>query len=148
MKRILFTMTLMLSLISMSSFANDNSEKVNGAVLASFKSNFRNATEVSWSVSQQYVKASFALNGQYVTAFYDNGGELIALTRHISSTQLPITLQAGLRKQYGDYWISELFEVANEEGTSYYVTLETADTRLVLKSEGTDWTSFQKQRKS
>jgi hypothetical protein len=62
--------------------------------------------------------------------------------------QLPISLQTSLKKQCGDLWISDLFEVANDQGTSYYVTLENADTKIVLKSSGSDWTTYQKQRKS
>jgi hypothetical protein len=61
---------------------------------------------------------------------------------------LPIALQAELKSNYDAYWISDVFEVANETGTSYYITLETADTQLVLKSEGDSWSNFKKQRKS
>lgn len=146
MKRILVTLTVVLSLISMSSFANE--EKVNSRVLESFKSNFKTATEVDWTVSENFYKADFSLNGQYVAAFYDESGQLVALTRNISSTQLPISLQTNLKKDHEGYWISDLFEVANEQGTTYYVTLENGDTKLVLKSAGSNWTSFQKQRKS
>ena len=73
---------------------------------------------------------------------------MLALTRNISSLQLPITLQASLKKNYENFWISDLFEVANEQGTTYYVTLEDGDTKLVLKSGHSEWSTFQKQRKS
>jgi len=146
MKRILVTLTVLLSLISMSSFANEG--KVNSRVLASFNSSFKNATEVGWTVSENFYKANFSLNGQYVAAYYDEGGQMIALTRNISSMQLPISLQTSLKKECDDLWISDLFEVANDQGTSYYVTLENADTKVVLKSNGSDWSTYQKQRKS
>ena len=146
MKRILVTLTVLFSLVSLSSFAKE--EKVNSRVLESFQSSFKNATEVDWTVSENFYKADFSLNGQYVAAYYDEAGKLIALTKHISSTQLPISLQTNLKKDHDDYWISDLFEVANEQGTTYYITLENADTKLVLKSFGSNWTSFQKQRKS
>jgi hypothetical protein len=146
MKRIVVTLTVLFSLVSFSSFANE--EKVNTRVLESFQSNFKTATEVDWTVSENFYKADFSLNGQYVAAYYDEAGQLIALTRNISSTQLPISLQTNLKKDHEDYWISDLFEVANEQGTSYYITLENADTKLVLKSSGSNWTGYQKQRKS
>ena len=146
MKRIVITLTVLFSLVSFSSFANE--VKVNSKVLESFNSYFKNATEVDWTVSQNFYKADFSLNGQYVAAYYDEAGELVAITRNISSTQLPISLQANLKKGHEDFWISDLFEVANELGTTYYVTLENADTKLVLKSSDSNWTSFQKQRKS
>jgi phosphotransferase system HPr-like phosphotransfer protein len=73
---------------------------------------------------------------------------MIALTRNISSLQLPIALQAELKKNYDAYWISDVMETATEEGTSYYITLETADAQVILKSSGDTWNTFKKQRKS
>jgi hypothetical protein len=144
MKRLLVTLTIALSFISLSSFAND---EVSPRAIKSFNSSFKNATEVKWTITDDYFKADFALNGQYVSAFYDTDGKMVALTRNISSLQLPIALQAELKKGYDAYWISDVIEVANETGTSYYITLETADTQLVLKSEGDFWNNFKKQRK-
>src|SRR5215218_4574815 len=102
MKRLFITLTIALSFISFSSFASG--EDVNPAALKSFNSSFKNATEVNWSVSNTYYKANFALDGQYVAAYYDAEGKTIAITRNISSFQLPITLQANLKKNYQDFW--------------------------------------------
>ena len=74
---------------------------------------------------------------------------MIAMTRNISSLQLPIALQASLKNKYESYWISGLVEMATDEGTCYYITLENADTKLVLKSDvNSDWSNYKKQRKS
>jgi hypothetical protein len=146
MKRLLVTLTIALSFISLSSFANG--EDVSPMAIKSFNSSFKTATEVKWTVTDTYFKADFALNGQYVSAYYDAEGNMKALTRNISSLQLPIALQADLKKNYDSYWISDVLEVANEEGTSYYITLETADTQLILKSNSGSWNTFKKQRKS
>ncbi|HWI89715.1 MAG TPA: hypothetical protein VNT20_00515 [Flavisolibacter sp.] len=147
MKRLLLTLTIALSFISFSSFAN-NTEEVSPSAIKSFNSSFKNATEVYWTINQNYYKVNFALNGQYVSAFYDADGKMIALTRNISSLQLPIALQADLKKSYDAYWISDVMETATEDGTSYYITLETADTQVILKSSGDSWSTFKKQRKS
>ena len=56
------------------------------------------------------------------------------MTRNISSLDMPIGLQTNLRKDYADYWISDLFEVSNSDGTHYYITMEKADSRITLKS--------------
>ena len=146
MKRLLVTLTIALSLISLSSFANG--EGVSPRAIKSFNHSFKTAAEVRWTVTDKYFKADFTLNGQYVAAFYDAEGKMIALTRNISSLQLPITLQADLKQNYNCYWISDVLEVANEDGTSYYITLETADEKLTLKSNSDSWSTFQKQRKS
>jgi len=146
MKRFLITLTVLFSLISMSSFASDS--KVDSRVLKSFETSFKNATEVDWTVTNNFYKAKFSLNVQYVAAYFDGSGNMIAITRNISSTQLPISLQTNLKNNYEGFWISDLFEVANEEGTTYYVTVENADTKLILKSSNSDWVTYQKERKS
>jgi hypothetical protein len=146
MKRLLVILTIALSLVSLSSFANG--EDVSPRAVKSFNKSFKNATEVKWTVTDNYFKADFALNGQYVSAFYNEDGSMIALTRNLSSLQLPIALQADLKSNYNCYWISNVLEVANEEGTSYYITLETGDEQLTLKSSGDSWSTFKKQRKS
>jgi len=148
MKRLFVILTIALSTLSLTSFATDNGDDVSPRAIKSFNSSFKTATEVNWTVNDNYYKANFALNGQYVSAFYDAEGNMIALTRNISSLQLPITLQADLKKNYDGYWISDVMEVANEEGTGYYITLETGDTQLILKSNNDSWSTFKKQRKS
>jgi len=73
---------------------------------------------------------------------------LMGLTRNISTAQLPVSLQANLKKNYSGYWISDLFEVAKNNGTSYYVTLENGDKKVVLTSaNGSDWSTYKKDRK-
>lgn len=146
MKRLLVTLTIALSFISLSSFANG--EEVSPRAIESFNSSFKNATEVKWTVTDNYFKADFVMNGQYVSAFYDVQGKMIALTRNISSLQLPIALQVDLKKNYNNYWITDVMEMATEEGTSYYITVENADTQLTLKSNYDTWNTFKKQCKS
>lgn len=146
MKRILITLTVVLSLISFSSFAN---EGITPAALESFKSSFKNATDVVWTTTSNHYKATFALNGIYVSAYYDNNGAMVAVTRNISSLQLPVTLQTSLKKDHENFWISDLFEMANEDGTTYYATLENADSKIVLRSSSTSsWSVYKKMSKS
>jgi hypothetical protein len=148
MKRLFVTLTLALSLVGMSSFAADETS-VSEVVVKSFNSSFTSATEVNWSVTGDLYKADFVLNGQYVAAYFNTDGLMMATTRNISSTQLPIALQANLKKNYDEYWITNLFELSNEEGTSYYITLENADSKLVLKSlSSAEWINYKKVRKS
>jgi mRNA deadenylase 3'-5' endonuclease subunit Ccr4 len=146
MKRLAFTLAIVVSFLAFSSFSDDDS--VAPAALKSFKTSFNSAKEVNWQVTEKFYKANFSLNGQYVSAYYDTEGKMIALTHNISSLQLPIALQASLKKNYEAYWISDLFEMANEDGTTYYITLENADSKLVLKSGSAEWSLFKKQRKS
>jgi hypothetical protein len=146
MKRILFILTISFSLITVSSFASE--VKVSPAALESFKYSFKHASEVNWTAGDNYYKAEFLQDGQYLTAFFDGDGAFLAVTKNIASTQLPVKLQTSLKKHQEGSWITNLIEVANETGTIYYVTLENADTRIILKSSGSSWNVHLKQSKS
>ena len=140
---------LILGLVATVSFCSAYpSEKVSPKVLSSFKSEFANAESVEWETGVNYFKASFSLNGQQIFAYYSPQGDMICVGRYISSMQLPINLLSNLKKAYSKYWISDLLEVNNNEGLHYYVTLETADTKLILHSGNSGgWTTYSKSKK-
>ena len=124
------------------------SERVSQKVLASFKAEFSNAQSVEWETGNNYFKAAFTMNEQRIFAFYNVEGELLSVARYISSVQLPINLFSDLKNNYSKYWISDLFEVSNNEGLHYYVTLETADSKLVMSSiNGGSWSTYSKKKK-
>jgi hypothetical protein len=147
MKKIMMTLALALTLTTMYAFTGE--EAVSKQALNAFKTEFAGATNAAWTVGNDYYKVSFTMNEQTLFAFYSMTGESLAVTRYISSFQLPLNLQSSLKKSYNNYWITDLFEMANEDGTAYYVTLETADSKIVLKSTGgSDWSVFQKSKKA
>jgi hypothetical protein len=151
-------LTLAIAVCTLSAFAGNTfgnpmaaagEEHVNQKVLDAFKTEFSTAKEVEWTVGSNYYMATFTFNEKYVFAYYDKDGELLGLTRYLSPLDLPIALQSNLKKKYADYWISDLFEVAKNDGTAYYITLENADTKIVLKAAGSnDWSVYQKIKKS
>jgi hypothetical protein len=137
---------LAIVITTLSSFAG---EMVNEKVLTSFNSDFKTAKEVIWAAGDDYYKATFKYNEKFVFAYYTTDGILLAITRYLSPADLPMNLQKKLQKDYCEYWISDLFEVSKEAGTFYYITLENADTKVILKAEnGSDWAVYQKTKKS
>jgi hypothetical protein len=147
MKLLFITLTALISFSSLSSNAQD--VHVSAAVVNSFKAAFNSAADVQWKDCGTYYKANFTFNGQYVTAFYDNNANLMGVTKNISTLQLPVTLQTSLKKNFEKYWVSDLFELSDESGTSYYVTVEDGDNKITLKSStGNNWTTYKKSRKS
>jgi len=146
MKKILFVCGLLVTMGVSSAFANE--VKVSPRVLESFKTEFSNAQNVEWQAGDNYYRAAFTMNEQRVFAYYNLDGELVSIARYISSLQLPITLFSDLKNDYSKYWISDLFEVSNSEGLHYYVTLETADTKLMMhSSNGGSWSTYSKKKK-
>lgn len=115
-------------------------------IKASLCQSFQKAEVIDWSYFQGIYKVSFIYYGERVQAFFDRDGQLKATSRYMLSTQLPIKLASELKNNYGAYWISDLFEFSSDEGTSYYVTLNSADTRIVLKSTENGWSVYKKTR--
>jgi hypothetical protein len=147
MKKIMMMLALVLTLST--SFAFTGEEAVNKKALNEFKSEFAGATDAAWTTGSNFYKVAFTLNDQKLFAYYNTEGEFMAVTRFISSFQLPLNLQTSLKKSYRNYWISDLFEMASNEGTNYYVTFENANTKIVLKStDGSSWSLYQKSKKA
>lgn len=147
MKKRILSVVMMLMIGVSSTFAN-HTETVNQKVQNSFQKDFTNAKEVKWESGREFAKVTFTLNAQVLTAYYNVNGEMIAMTRNILSTQLPINLLTNLKKEYSSFWITDLFEMAADNTTTYYVTLEDADQVIVLKSDATgSWEVYKKERK-
>ena len=145
MKPILLAFVLLAGTFT-KSFAHEPT-RVEPAVLHSFQSTFAAATQVDWSESENLYKAVFFLGVQYITAYYNSDGTMQALTRHISANSLPVILQTALKNKYKEQWISDVLEVTADGVVQYYVTLEDASQKVVLKSASTSWNTFQKNRK-
>ncbi|HEY6436764.1 MAG TPA: hypothetical protein VIY47_09240, partial [Ignavibacteriaceae bacterium] len=111
MKKSILSLALMLMIGLSSTFAN-NAEGVNQKVMNSFKKEFANAKDVKWEIGKEYVKATFTFNEQIMFAYYSENGEMLAMTRNIVSSQLPINLLNDLKKDYSSFWITDLFEMA------------------------------------
>lgn len=147
MKKMIMLLAMVFTLSTMYAFTGE--EAVSKKAVSNFKTEFKAATEANWTTGKNYYKVTFTLSDQKLFAYYNMEGDFIAVTRYISSLQLPMTLQTGLRNDYSKYWISDLFEMADKDGTTYYVTLENADAKIVLQSsDGQNWYTFEKSKKA
>jgi hypothetical protein len=147
MKKRILVWALLLTFGVSSAFAN-NAEGVNDKVINSFKKEFAEARDIQWEKSKEYIKATFSLNEQVMFAYYAEDGNLLAVSRNLTSGQLPINLLTDVKKNYSNYWITQLFEIASKSENSYYITLENENQTIVLKSTGADgWELFKKDKK-
>jgi hypothetical protein len=146
MKKIMMMLAMVLTISTTYAFTGE--EVINKKAVDAFKTEFAGAADASWSAANDYYKVNFTLNEQKLFAFYNTDGEFIAVTRYISSFQLPLNLQSNLKKLSGNCWITDLFELSNSSGTAYYLTLENANTKILLKSvNGSEWAVDQKSKK-
>lgn len=147
MKKQILVLALILAGITGSSFAAGNPD-INKYALVSFHKQFSDAQNVQWENNSGFLKASFEMNNQTLYAYYSAQGELLAVTRYISTNQLPVQLLITLKKEFADYWISDLFEIRVNGDTSYYVTVEDGSRKKILKSDDTStWEEFKSLNK-
>lgn len=147
MKKIMVGLVLGAVLLVNSAFAH-KSETVNEKVQSAFKQEFVQAKEVNWVRTNSYFKAIFKMNDDVLTAFYTEDGEMMGVTRNLLSTELPISLQTSLRKEYNGYWVTDLFEFARPDVSGYYITIANADQSITLQSsDGSSWSIFRKVKK-
>ena len=147
MKKSILTWALILMVGVSTSFAHGK-EGVSEKIMNSFKKEFTEAKDVQWESTKDFAKATFTMTGQVMFAYYNNDGNLLAVTRNIVAAQLPISLLNEVKKSYSDFWISDLFEMSSENNTTYYITLENGDQKVVLKSDDSrNWETFKKEKK-
>jgi hypothetical protein len=147
-KKIVFAAALLLTVGVSSSFATNNNHGGNDAVTASFHKDFKRAEFMQKEVGKNFIKFTFKMNDVVMFAFYNEDGQLLAISRNIQSSQLPLQLLMQVKKDYGNYWICDLFEYSAEGNSCYYITLENADSRVILRSEGAAyWDLYDKKAK-
>jgi hypothetical protein len=149
MNKIILSIATVL-MMGLSAFAAKTDETdVNQLAVKSFHKDFVNAKNIKWEQKTGYVKVEFTMNDQVLYAYYNNDGQMTAVVRNIVSDQLPISLLTTLKRDYSGFWIPDLFEIAADDQTTYYVTLENADKKIVLRSNGIDsWEVYSKTRKT
>ena len=140
---------LMMTVSSFFTTTSNAADIISPKALKSFETIFATATEAAWTVTDNYYRVEFLLNGQTLNAFYNEEGKLIGVSRNISSLQLPIILQTELKKEFPENWITDLFEMSTDNGVEYYLTIEDAYTKTVLKSStaSSSWMLYKKLKK-
>lgn len=147
-KKAALVLACVITLPAMNSFAaSTTTGDGNKEIKASFAHDFQSAELVSTEARDNYTKVVFKLNQQVMTAFYSNSGELLAVTRNIVSSQLPVSLLMNFKKHYSEYWITDLFEMSQDQESSYYLTVENSDTRMTLRNNGDSWEVYSSVKK-
>ena len=135
MKKLLLILTL-----SASSFAFASAttiDPVNQRTLKSFKTDFSTANDVKWVTieGQDLYQVTFKYNNEEIIAVYNPEGELLSTARYIVKEALPIMVTTELNKQYGNYIIRTVIERTTNGETSYFVTLESEKSSVVVNAK-------------
>lgn len=131
MKKIFLT-TLIAAMIGSQVFASDVS-KVSYRVLAAFQAQFADATDVNWTVTEDYTKAKFTIEGEQVEAFFNASGDVIGTSRKTDLKRLPLNAIQKIRKSYAKYKVTETIEFEFNGERKYFVSLENDADRKILE---------------
>jgi hypothetical protein len=131
MKKIFLT-TMIAAFIGAQSFAADVT-KVSYRILASFEAQFADATDVSWTVNDQYTKAKFTIEGEQIEAFFNASGDVIGTSRKTDLKRLPLNAIQKIKKNYGKYKVTETIEFEFNGDRKYFVSLENDTDRKILE---------------
>ncbi|MBN8837532.1 MAG: hypothetical protein J0I09_09750 [Sphingobacteriia bacterium] len=111
-------------------------ETVSYRILSQFRTDFSDATNVSWKVGKDFVKATFVLEDEKIEAFYNNAGELVATSKAIDFNKLPKKALRVIGEKYPfpPYELKEAIEMTTaDSGKEYYVSFTTQKESIVLK---------------
>jgi hypothetical protein len=128
----LFVAALATFCLTASAFASG--DEANEKAAKSLKNEYKNAQNVQWKVTDNYIKASFYWNDQHLEVFYNKDGETVAEGRLIKVINLPLKAQQYLDYRYADYKVTEAIEYTSDEtGLCYYVRVVKDKSNKILQ---------------
>ncbi|WP_147203536.1 hypothetical protein [Segetibacter aerophilus] len=107
--------------------------KISYFVLNSFKHDFKDVTNVTWTSKTGLAKASFIYNNQKMDAFYNPNGSLFATSKNINLDELPVGAKRSFAKRYEGYSVKEAIKYESQDEQSYYISAENEKESLIIK---------------
>jgi len=133
MKKLVFTLMIAVA-CSAGAFAATGS--VNTKMSTHFSKTFAHAKDVMWVSGSSFVKVNFVLDGEKMSAFYDESGDLLATSRTFAFDKLPKQALATLMDEYAfpAYQLTDCIEIKNANGEiRYYVSFESDNSNAVVE---------------
>lgn len=148
----LFITAAIATMFSFAAFADggkkvkaDDEKTVTYAALNQFEADFDAAANVTWTVTPNCQKATFTIDGQKFTAFYDLRGEYLGRTQTIAYASLPTSVKNQIAKSYKDYTVTEVikYETQNDkEPVVTFVNIKNAKSEAILSVSANDTVQY------
>ena len=116
------------------SFAANNARTISKAA-AHLEANYTAATNVTWTSTENYQKASITLGQEKIEVFYDIYGELIGSTKTMAYDKLPKAALETLTTEYTfpDYQLTDCIAFTDaDNSTNYYLSFDLYGESVVL----------------
>lgn len=128
----LFMAALLCVTLAASAFAKDT-KKMSAIAIRNFNIEFTKASEVNWTSTKNFLKATFVLDGEKMNAFYNQDGEKIGTSKAITIDELPVKTKRALAKDFGGYTVNEAIEFSTTDEVANYISVENEHEFVVLK---------------
>jgi hypothetical protein len=132
MKKIIVSLALSMLVFTGSTFAGTGG--VPSSVSGVFNEKFAQATNVKWETGKDFYKAAFEMRGRTLFVYFADNGDIMGIAGNLSPVSLPENLRLEIKKNYSNYWITDLFKYRNADENGFVITLEGADKVIVLKA--------------
>ena len=134
MKR--FFLLLVISLaIKVTPILANGSSVPNASIIETFNKEFKGAEGVRWQQVGDFQMALFTYHEHDIAAYFLADGELIGCSRDLLFNELPAAVTKSFEKRFEGAFYEMIHEISNEEGTSYWITLEAGNKRYHVKSD-------------
>lgn len=145
MKKVFFAALLAVS-VAGTAFATP-SGSVSYRVLTHFTADFGRPADVTWTIKDDFVKASFTKNNERVEAFYTVEGEMIGTSKEINLKDLPEEIKKTMENKYPMYAITAAILFENNEESAYFVSTQNEKETLIIKISLNNQVSVFSQKK-
>ena len=132
MKKIFLSLSLMLAIAVAGAVANDPAG-ISKEVQAAFKKEFPGSEVLNWNTIGEYSRATFLLGGNRIDAYFSEDGRLQGSIRTLFFSQLPLATMTAVDKRYPAADVIEVYEITNDEGTAYRITLDSEEKRFRIR---------------
>jgi len=156
MKKLAILFTGLAFLVTTTSFAGpgdpvkkgDSSESTNlvsnipekadaefNAVENAFNKNFETAKVIRWKETDDFYFVYFVAGQHSMFAAFNKDADMLAVSRNISKSDLPLSVSESLKRLYGDCKIGEtVLEMSIQGETTYYISADNPERIYQLKS--------------
>lgn len=132
MKKFFIAVALLASLFTQ---AND-SKPISKTIRESFNTDFKGNQEARWAYLPEWevFQVNFQVNEGTLTAYYDDGGQLLATVRNIEKDMLPLTVNLQLNKKYSAMRMVHAAEWTIDGEICYFLTMTGDKGAMILEA--------------
>ncbi|HEX3078995.1 MAG TPA: hypothetical protein VHQ04_00970 [Puia sp.] len=133
MKKFLIACLIVVSFAT-SAFASNN-VTISSKAMAHLEANYSAAKNVSWTISDNFEKASFTVGNEKIDVYYNEYGDLLGSTKTMAFDKLPKSALEILTTQYTfpEYELTDCIEYTDADNNkSFFVSFDLNNERIVL----------------